>query len=78
MNSRSEEAKQELEKREYVHSLVTDICKQPGIDCYNLMSAFTGDNCCLDNSSVQVFLAHEPQATATKNMIHLAQSEYEN
>ncbi|BAS88371.1 triacylglycerol lipase 2 [Oryza sativa Japonica Group] len=58
---------------EYVHSLVTDICKQPGIDCYNLMSAFTGDNCCLDNSSVQVFLAHEPQATATKNMIHLAQ-----
>uniref|UniRef100_J3LWF7 Lipase n=1 Tax=Oryza brachyantha TaxID=4533 RepID=J3LWF7_ORYBR len=58
---------------ESVHSLVTDICKQPGIDCYNLMSAFTGDNCCLDNSSVQVFLAHEPQATATKNMIHLAQ-----
>uniref|UniRef100_A0A0D9W351 Lipase n=1 Tax=Leersia perrieri TaxID=77586 RepID=A0A0D9W351_9ORYZ len=58
---------------ESVHSLVTDICKQPGIDCYNLMSAFTGDNCCLDNSSVQVFLAHEPQASATKNMIHLAQ-----
>ncbi|KAL6660441.1 hypothetical protein ACP70R_001987 [Stipagrostis hirtigluma subsp. patula] len=58
---------------EAVHSLVTDICKQPGINCYDLMSLFTGDNCCLDNSSVQVFLAHEPQASATKNMVHLAQ-----
>ncbi|RCV32747.1 hypothetical protein SETIT_7G028300v2 [Setaria italica] len=58
---------------ETVHKLVTDICSQPGINCYNLMSVFTGDNCCLDNSSVQVFLAHEPQASATKNMVHLAQ-----
>ncbi|RLM74328.1 triacylglycerol lipase 2-like [Panicum miliaceum] len=58
---------------ETVHNLVTDVCAQPGINCYNLMSVFTGDNCCLDNSSVQVFLAHEPQASATKNMVHLAQ-----
>ncbi|PVH34974.1 hypothetical protein PAHAL_7G077700 [Panicum hallii] len=58
---------------ETVHKLVTDVCSQPGINCYNLMSVFTGDNCCLDNSSVQVFLAHEPQASATKNMVHLAQ-----
>ncbi|WVZ85270.1 hypothetical protein U9M48_032217 [Paspalum notatum var. saurae] len=58
---------------EAVHKLVTDVCSEPGINCYNLMSAFTGDNCCLDNSSVQVFLAHEPQASATKNMVHLAQ-----
>ncbi|GJN11790.1 hypothetical protein PR202_ga30028 [Eleusine coracana subsp. coracana] len=56
-----------------VHSLVADICEQPGINCYNLMSSFTGDNCCLDNSSVKVFLDHEPQASATKNMVHLAQ-----
>ncbi|KAL6851522.1 hypothetical protein ACP4OV_020455 [Aristida adscensionis] len=58
---------------EAVHSLVTDICTQPGINCYNLITPLTGDNCCLDNSSVQVFLAHEPQASATKNMVHLAQ-----
>ncbi|EES10556.1 hypothetical protein BDA96_06G040300 [Sorghum bicolor] len=58
---------------EHVHKLVTDLCSQPGINCYNMMSVFTGDNCCLDNSSVQVFLAHEPQASATKNMVHLAQ-----
>lgn len=25
-----------------VHKLVTDICKLPGVDCYDLMSAFTG------------------------------------
>ncbi|KAM3366754.1 hypothetical protein ACQJBY_015844 [Aegilops geniculata] len=56
-----------------VHGLLTDICKLPGVNCYDLMSSFTGDNCCLDNSSVQTFLAHEPQASSTKNMVHLAQ-----
>ncbi|KAI5012837.1 hypothetical protein ZWY2020_025103 [Hordeum vulgare] len=56
-----------------VHGLLTDICKLPGVDCYHLMTSFTGDNCCLDNSSVQTFLAHEPQASSTKNMVHLAQ-----
>ncbi|KAM0886002.1 hypothetical protein ACQ4PT_029974 [Festuca glaucescens] len=56
-----------------VHNLLTGICKLPGVDCYDLLNGFTGDNCCLDSSSVQTFLAHEPQASSTKNMVHLAQ-----
>ena len=34
-----------------------------------------GPNCCLNSSRTNEFLDHEPQSTATKNMIHLAQSK---
>ncbi|GAV62433.1 Abhydro_lipase domain-containing protein [Cephalotus follicularis] len=49
------------------------ICQLPGIKCTNLMTPYTGSNCCLNSSRTELFLEHEPQATATKNMIHLAQ-----
>ncbi|PRQ52660.1 putative triacylglycerol lipase [Rosa chinensis] len=48
-------------------------CAKSGVDCTNLLTSFTGQNCCLNPSIVQVFLAHEPQASATKNMIHISQ-----
>ncbi|KAG9151974.1 hypothetical protein Leryth_002238 [Lithospermum erythrorhizon] len=50
--------------------LLKTICKLPGIDCSDVMSAVTGPNCCLDSSSV---IAQGSQPTSTKNMIHLAQ-----
>ncbi|KAJ7964768.1 Lipase [Quillaja saponaria] len=56
-----------------VIEVLKKICKKPGVDCTNLLTAFTGKNCCLDPSIVTVFLEHEPQPTATKNMIHLSQ-----
>ncbi|XP_075670736.1 triacylglycerol lipase 2-like [Castanea sativa] len=56
-----------------VIKLLKDICNKPGVDCTNLLTAFTGHNCCLNSSTVDVFLDHEPQSTATKSMIHLAQ-----
>ncbi|KAM4103560.1 hypothetical protein ACJW30_06G088000 [Castanea mollissima] len=56
-----------------VIKLLKDICNKPGVDCTNLLTAFTGHNCCLNSSIVDVFLDHEPQSTATKSMIHLAQ-----
>ncbi|MCD7454882.1 hypothetical protein HAX54_026413, partial [Datura stramonium] len=31
-------------------------------------------NCCVNSSRADIFLEHEPQATATKNMIHIAQT----
>jgi lysosomal acid lipase/cholesteryl ester hydrolase len=34
----------------------------------------SGNNYCLNNSAVDVFLQYEPQPTSTKTMIHLAQS----
>ncbi|XP_047306182.1 triacylglycerol lipase 2-like [Impatiens glandulifera] len=33
----------------------------------------TGQNCCLNSSRTGYFLDHEPQATSTKNMIHVSQ-----
>ncbi|KAA3459195.1 triacylglycerol lipase 2-like [Gossypium australe] len=56
-----------------VVNLLKDICSKPGIDCTNLLTSFTGQNCCLNSSIVNIFLDHEPQPSATKNMVHLAQ-----
>uniref|UniRef100_A0A7C8ZQD6 Triacylglycerol lipase n=1 Tax=Opuntia streptacantha TaxID=393608 RepID=A0A7C8ZQD6_OPUST len=56
-----------------VTSLLKEICKKPGIECTDLFTSFTGENCCLSTAIVNTFLEHEPQSTATKNMIHLAQ-----
>ncbi|KAA8526557.1 hypothetical protein F0562_008240 [Nyssa sinensis] len=58
---------------ESVIKLLNSICKKPGVDCTNLLTSFTGQNCCLNVSVVGVFLEHEPQPTSTKNMVHLAQ-----
>ncbi|XP_072992570.1 triacylglycerol lipase 2 [Typha latifolia] len=50
------------------------LCRDPGLDCYDLMRSFTGNNCCLNASTVELFLKYEPQPTSTKTMIHLAQT----
>ncbi|KAI8008137.1 Triacylglycerol lipase 2 [Camellia lanceoleosa] len=42
-------------------------------NCADLVIAFTGKNCCVNNSKTGTFLEHEPQPTATKTMIHLSQ-----
>ncbi|KAL3754429.1 hypothetical protein ACJRO7_001634 [Eucalyptus globulus] len=62
-----------IPKGDAVNKLINDICNITGNDCSNLMSGFTGQNCCLNSSRSDIFLNHEPQSTATKNMIHLAQ-----
>ncbi|KAF8043143.1 hypothetical protein BT93_A1479 [Corymbia citriodora subsp. variegata] len=53
--------------------LLQDICQKPGVDCTHLLTSFTGPNCCLNSTIVDVFLDHEPQPTSMKNLIHLAQ-----
>ncbi|XP_027171751.1 triacylglycerol lipase 2-like [Coffea eugenioides] len=53
--------------------LLEDICKNPENNCSDLMTSFTCRNCCVNSSKTNDFLDHEPQSTATKNMIHLAQ-----
>ncbi|XP_076924451.1 triacylglycerol lipase 2-like [Bidens hawaiensis] len=58
---------------EAVAGLLGNICKIPGNDCSDLMTSFTGQNCCVNSSMTEKFLEHEPQSTSTKNMIHLAQ-----
>ncbi|KAM1373402.1 hypothetical protein ACFX2I_024109 [Malus domestica] len=49
------------------------VCQEPGVDCTHLLTAFTGKNCCLNSSIVDVFLDHEPQSTSTKNLVHISQ-----
>ncbi|KAM0062201.1 putative triacylglycerol lipase [Helianthus debilis subsp. tardiflorus] len=60
-------------KGDAVTKFLKKICAQPGVDCTNLLTSFTGKNCCLKPSIVDVFLDHEPQPSSTKNMIHIAQ-----
>lgn len=57
-----------------VGNFIKIICRQAGIDCYDLISVITGKNCCLNASTIDLFLANEPQSTSTKNMIHLSQT----
>ncbi|XP_060190082.1 triacylglycerol lipase 2-like isoform X2 [Lycium barbarum] len=49
------------------------LCAAPGVDCYDLLTAITGKNCCLNSSTVQMSLEYEPQPTSTKNLVNLAQ-----
>ncbi|XP_057441706.1 triacylglycerol lipase 2-like isoform X1 [Lotus japonicus] len=56
-----------------VIKFLKDLCNNTGIDCTNMLTSFTGPNCCVSPSIVNNFLDHEPQSTATKNMIHLSQ-----
>lgn len=50
------------------------LCANPGVDCYDLITEMTGQNCCLNTSTVDLFLKNEPQSTATKNLVHIAQT----
>ncbi|XXG81013.1 hypothetical protein AAC387_Pa09g1746 [Persea americana] len=50
------------------------LCSKHGIACYDSMSLFTGKNCCLNSSTVDLFLKYELQPTSTKNMVHLTQT----
>ncbi|XP_042500349.1 triacylglycerol lipase 2-like isoform X2 [Macadamia integrifolia] len=61
-------------KGKEVANLLHSLCMNPSVDCYDLMTSFTGKNCCLNVSTVDLFLKNEPQSTSTKNMVHLAQT----
>ncbi|GKV07958.1 hypothetical protein SLEP1_g19653 [Rubroshorea leprosula] len=61
-------------KGEPVSNFLKSLCAYPGVDCYDLLSSLTGINCCLNASTVDLFLKNEPQPTSTKNMVHLAQT----
>ncbi|KAG8384959.1 hypothetical protein BUALT_Bualt04G0172400 [Buddleja alternifolia] len=61
-------------KGEPVAKFLKLLCADPGVDCYDLLTAVTGKNCCLNSSTVELSLKYEPQSTATKNLVHLAQT----
>ncbi|KAF2316442.1 hypothetical protein GH714_041783 [Hevea brasiliensis] len=59
--------------REPAKRFLETACAAPGVDCFDLLTAITGKNCCLNASAVDFFLENEPQSTSTKNFVHLAQ-----
>ncbi|KAG6410168.1 hypothetical protein SASPL_128219 [Salvia splendens] len=61
-------------KSKIVSDFLRALCVADNVDCYDLMTAFTGKNCCLNASTVDLFLKNEPQSTSTKNLIHMAQT----
>ncbi|XP_042494016.1 triacylglycerol lipase 2 [Macadamia integrifolia] len=61
-------------KVEAVAQFLNSLCKNPGVDCYDLLTSFTGKNCCLNASTVDMALKNEPQSTSTKNLVHLSQT----
>ncbi|XP_073278379.1 triacylglycerol lipase 2 isoform X1 [Primulina huaijiensis] len=50
------------------------LCDNPEVNCYDLLTALTGNNCCLNKSTIDIALKNEPQSTSTKNLIHLSQT----
>ncbi|XP_075474265.1 triacylglycerol lipase 2 isoform X3 [Primulina tabacum] len=50
------------------------LCDNPEVNCYDLLTALTGNNCCLNKSTIDRALKNEPQSTSTKNLIHLSQT----
>nr|XP_009761472.1 PREDICTED: triacylglycerol lipase 2-like isoform X1 [Nicotiana sylvestris] len=59
---------------EPVSNFLKALCAQAGVDCYDLITALTGKNCCVNATTVEHFLKNEPQSTSTKNLVHLSQT----
>ncbi|TVU08240.1 hypothetical protein EJB05_41637 [Eragrostis curvula] len=53
--------------------LLTQVCTDPEVDCYDLFAAVGGPDCCLNTSTTCIFLQHGPQSTSVKTLIHLSQ-----
>ncbi|XP_074586651.1 triacylglycerol lipase 2-like [Curcuma longa] len=60
-------------KSEILADFINKLCDQPGVDCFDLVAAIAGNNCCLNHTAVDYYLKYEPQPTSTKNFIHLTQ-----
>ena len=54
-------------------TFVQGVCAQSGLDCNNLFTLITGENCCLDKAAFDDFMKVEPQSSSTRNLLHLAQ-----
>ncbi|KAL0450788.1 UNVERIFIED_CONTAM: Triacylglycerol lipase 2 [Sesamum latifolium] len=55
-------------------TFIESLCAYPGVNCYNFIPAFTGNNCCLNASTAEAFVKHNPQPTSTKNLVHFSQA----
>ncbi|KAJ1288926.1 hypothetical protein BS78_02G126100 [Paspalum vaginatum] len=49
------------------------LCDDERLDCNNLLSSITGENCCFNSSRIDYYLEYEPHPSSTKNLRHLFQ-----
>ncbi|MED6172288.1 hypothetical protein PIB30_048718 [Stylosanthes scabra] len=59
--------------RSVASKFLEGICSNLKLNCSDLMTVFTGANCCINSSRINIFLDNEPQPSSTKNLIHLSQ-----
>ncbi|KAG8650764.1 triacylglycerol lipase 1 isoform X2 [Manihot esculenta] len=59
-------------RSEVLINLLDSMC-DGHVDCDDLLTSMTGQNCCLNNSRVDNFLEYEPHPSSVKNLRHLFQ-----
>ncbi|KAF3435489.1 hypothetical protein FNV43_RR22578 [Rhamnella rubrinervis] len=59
-------------RSEWGISIFDSIC-DGRIDCNDLLTSITGENCCFNNSRVDLYLEYEPHPSSAKNLHHLFQ-----
>ncbi|TKY47924.1 Triacylglycerol lipase 2 [Spatholobus suberectus] len=61
--------------RDAAGKFVEGICNSLNLNCSNLLALFTGPNRYMNSSTLNVFLDHGVESTATMNLIHLCQKK---
>ncbi|KAL1834681.1 hypothetical protein DCAR_0104894 [Daucus carota subsp. sativus] len=59
---------------EPIGTIIRAICNVLGVDCFNqVFSLLSGKNCCMNSSTIQLWLSFQLQPTSIKNLEHWAQ-----
>ncbi|XP_066389935.1 triacylglycerol lipase 1-like [Miscanthus floridulus] len=53
--------------------ILDSLCDDEHLDCNDLLSSITGQNCCFNSSRIDYYLEYEPHPSSTKNLRHLFQ-----
>ncbi|PVH63963.1 hypothetical protein PAHAL_2G147000 [Panicum hallii] len=53
--------------------ILDSLCDAERLDCDNMLSSITGQNCCFNSSRIDYYLEYEPHPSSTKNLRHLFQ-----
>ncbi|KAL7598733.1 hypothetical protein Lser_V15G24566 [Lactuca serriola] len=59
-------------KSDILTNMIESVC-DGHLDCSELLSPLTGENCCFNSSRVDVYLEYEPHPSSVKNLKHLFQ-----
>ncbi|KAK1377586.1 Lipase [Heracleum sosnowskyi] len=56
-------------------TIIRAICVVPGVNCFKIIFDIlgTGQNCCFNSSTIELWLKFQPQPTSIKNLVHWSQ-----